>query len=397
MNMRRSKKASLVIVITFVLLLSTFSLLNAVKIFRETDSDFPVEFSLSRLKEKIISVFGSEAFLGKDRLIDLNGLYARLSGRRLYNDVILMNNGMLTYNTPSLTLNASGFAEVIQDLNQFAADRDADFFYIQFPAKFDMENSLMPDGLGTVIPKETESFLSTLKTLDINVIDTLPLLSRTRADIEENFYRTDHHWKPSGAFKAFQMIIQCLKERYPDVSYDDYVTDPGNWTVHEIPNHFLGSHGVRVGRYFAGLDALEWMTPDFETNLTLEIPLLKEIRYGDYSEIFIRKEYLEENLDLLHVEPYFVYIGKNYALTHTYNPNASSAQKLLVIDDSYDRPLQTFLAMIFQQVDTIDPRNYKDSSIKKYIDQTHPDIVFLAVSNNRNILTDPGYFHLTDE
>ena len=396
--MKKFLRVSLLITVSFLALVGWFSCCNY-QILSVNVSDFiENRTSIRQFKSNISKQMKSNDFFHKDEFINLNGVYGRLSGRRLYNDVVLMKNGYMTGNIHSLGLNPEIIqqkTEIIDDFSKFVEERSGHFIYVQFPRKFDMESKLMPDGYKTIVPKETEELVIAFQEAGIDVIDTLPVLSKTAADIEEYYYRTDHHWKPTAAFKAFQIIMEHLQALYPEQNYDEMITNIDNWTVHEKPEWFLGIHGKRVGEYFTGMDSMYWLTPNFETHVSLYNEKEDKLYADDYVTAFLREDYIQDRGNVLHKSAYLVYIGDDYSLTISRNPNAPSDQKVLIIKDSFSLPLQTFYAMIFRQVDTIDPRHYTATSLKEYVDRTRPDIVIMEIQGYA-IIND-AYFTLSND
>lgn len=375
--MKKNDFLSWFISASFFLLLVLFSIVNFCTISKPVKKFIHSDTNIRSLSEDITYSLKSDELFLKDELININGLYGKISGRRLYNEVVLLNNGMLTA-VQEYMKDIGESTEALIDFQKFARKRGARFLYVQFPFKIDMDGTLAPQGLDFKGPNYIESTLETFRNVGIDVIDTIPALSRTPADVTENFYRTDHHWKPTAAFKAFQIIIQRISELYPEEIFSQDILDFTKWTVHEIPEHFLGSRGKRVGKYFAGLDSLQWLTPDFTTDLSMSVPERHQFIKGNYEEVFIRTEYLEKGLNLLHTNHYCVYIGKDYPMMQIRNPKAPSSLKLLLIKDSYALPLITFFSMIFREVDIIDPRYHNEPSIQEYVDRTSPDIILLA-------------------
>ena len=51
--------------------------------------------SFEQMTDNISDDYLQNEFRGKFRLLDLNGFFARVTGRRAYNGVTLLNNGML--------------------------------------------------------------------------------------------------------------------------------------------------------------------------------------------------------------------------------------------------------------------------------------------------------------
>ena len=397
--MKKINPVSAIIIICFFSIIGWYSVSNFPVISKSISDFIEHRSTLRKLNEDLTAEFKSDDLFRKDDFINLNGLYGKISRRRLFNSTVLMKNGMVTPNRQNLGLSKSAIEKRVNslvDFSNYVSEQGADFFYVQLPAKYDMSSALLPDGHKTNVPKDTEKILKNFSDAGINIIDLLPVLTTTEEEINLYFYKTDHHWKPSGAFKAFQTIMEYLQIKYPKEPYSSSVVKLNNWTIHDIPIQNLGSMGKRVGKYYVGMDSLQWMTPNFYTNLSLYIPKDRLFYKGDYSSVFIRDKYLQDVGDIFHTEYYFVYIGKNYPLTQTRNINAMSSQKLLIIDDSFDRPLQTFFSMVFREVDTLDPRLYGSGTIKEYVNQTKPDLVMLALHSN-GIVNDEFFSFSNDE
>lgn len=395
--MKKISWIHLLISVSFLFLTVWFSISNFQVISGSISDLLENRCTLREFIENITADFKSADLFHKDDLITLNGLYGRLSGRRYYNNIILLNNGMLTGDDISLKQNQEGIdirTTSILSFKNYISELGGYFLFVQLPSKYDMKNELMPQGYSSQIPQDTEILMNAFEYSGIELIDMLPDLSQTGEDIETNFYRTDHHWKPTAAFKTFQRIIQHLQKIYPEENYGTFITDQNNWTVHEIPNQFLGSRGKRVGQLFSGMDSLEWLTPNFETNLYFYIPHLNSFYSGSYEHVFIRDEYTKPDNEKLHKNHYVIHVGEDYPLTISRNMNSLSEQKLLLIKDSFDLPLLTYLSLIFHDVHVIDPRHYKSSSIYDYVAQFKPDIVIMAITSTS--LTDYEYFHLSN-
>ena len=362
---------------SFLILLYWFSINNFTAISKPVKKFIQSHENIHSLSTDITDAMKSNELFHRDEFININGLYGRITGRRLYNKVVLLNNGMLT-EVQEYMMDIGESTNALSEFQKFVNNRGLHFLYVQCPFTIDMSGELAPDGLEFKGPQDFESTLNTFKNVGVDVIDTLPELTQTPQKYEENFYRTDHHWKPYGAFKTFQIIMERISELFPEENFPHDIADIDQWTIHEIPDQFLGSRGKRVGKYFAGLDSLQWITPDFETDLSMYIPEKQLFVKGNYEDVFIRKEYMQKGLNVLHTPNYSIYIGKDYQLIQIRNSKAPSALKLLILKDSFARPLVTFLSMFFRELDIIDPRYYSGSSIKEYIDRTNPDLIIMA-------------------
>ena len=371
------KKTAVFLTVSFLLFIALFSAGNFPLVIKTAADHFR---SGSEFRSSLTDAFRSDGFFLRNELITLNGGYARLSGRRFYNNVILLKNGYLTLPL-STGLDAERHARTYADLDQFIRQRGGQFLYVQLPYKLDMDGTLLPDGLedyGNYGP--AEGFVEALREKGVDVVDTIPVLSRDAAEVEANYYRTDHHWKPSAAYKAFGIIMARLDERFPGAFPDGPYRHREDWEIREIPDQFLGSLGKRVGPLFAGPDTLEWMEPRFETELSFFVPEDDRFVSGSYEDVFLMPEYMEPGGDKMDINHYEIYTGGDHALTQSRNPGAPADMKLLLIEDSYMLPLKTFFAMAFREVDAIDPRTYTDSSVYEYIDRTRPDLVITALT-----------------
>ena len=352
--------------------------------------------TIVNLKNVISERFKSDDLFHKDEFVNLNGIYGKITKRRYYNQVILLKNGMLSSYGPAITKQDEKIQSMVE-FSKFVEERGGHFIYAQLPHKIDYNMDLMPDGLDRNFITSLERYLQKCKDAGVDVLDTLPEIIGTEEDFNNYYYKTDIHWKPVAAFRVFQMLVDHIREFYPEQSFPDDFLSLDSWTIHEIPDQFLGTWGKRVGLYFIGLDSLQYITPNFETDISLSVPKKQRFIKGNYEEAFLLKQYMEPGGNKLHTGHYDIYIGGGYPITQTFNPAAPSDLRILVFKDSYVLPLQTFLSVMFRYVDVIDPRYYTETSLNEYVDRTSPDVVISAF-NAKAISIDNYYeFSNTDD
>ena len=344
------------------------------------------ELSFEEYTSEISTGYQSEKLREKNSFIELNGLFARMTGRRVYNDTALMSNGMLTYASMSRENTDHATEELKKDYD-FLKTLGIPFLYVQAPYKLPLEGNLLPKGVDNYGNDNMNRFIEGLQEYGVPTLDLRTTLSKTKNDIEHFFYRTDHHWTPDGAFLAVKTIMNEM-EKVTGYKIDQQYTDKELWTRHCLEEWFLGRFGKRVGSLFAGVDPLIWYTPDFTCNLSSAYPHRNEFFKGNFETALIRPEYIEKK-DYYKHNPYVLYIGGDYPLAEHRNEKAPNKQKLLLIKDSFMLPVQAFLATEFQEVDVIDPRYYTSSSIAEYIMWTQPDFVILMSSIT---FTDSHYY-----
>ncbi len=330
------------------------------------------ESSFDTMKETIRDNYFSDRFRGKLQLLSLNGGYARILGRMEYHDIQLMTNGMLNDNH-SARQNMKPFVSNLDSFHQFLAAEGIPFLYILSPYKIPLEESLLPAGAKDTTNTVMDEMLAGLTACDIPVLDLRQSISRSREQIEKYLYRTDHHWKASGAFYAYQLIMEAVQQLIPGV--EAQYADPSLWKTYTVPQWFLGSQGKPVGTLFGGIDDLEYMLPDFETEMSRFTPGYWAYQ-GDFRKVNINEWYLE-NTDYLTTNNYYVYMGGDYALSYHRNSQAKNKLKVLLIEDSTMLPVECFLSTEFTALDSLDPRIYTKTSIVDYVSLNPPDLVIM--------------------
>ena len=371
--------------ICFLLFIFWFSLKN-LQLTQEPLGHFlnyPSAFTSSRdiLQEK----YTSDNLLHKNDFINLNGLFARLTGRQHLNDIYRTKNGMLTRINDPLDMNplAQNIIHFTQVLNAY----DIPFLYVQAPCKEDFEDSILPDGITSYGNENSDALLSLLSEANVMTIDLRPYLSATVELIDRYYFRTDHHWNTEGAFLGFQMITRQIDEII-SAPLDLTCTDRSLWESHTLEDWFLGSRGKRVGIYFGGVDDYSWLIPTFHTEISTFIESENLVYSGTFSDANLHPNKIAER-DYFGSNPYAHYVNSDYPLIRHKSSSAPNSQKILIIKDSYTMPLQAFLSTIFQEVVVIDPRYYPHKDITKTVLSEQPDLVFMLLYPS--VFTNPEY------
>ena len=80
---------------------------------------------------------------------------------------------------------------------------------------------------------------------------------------------------------------------------------------------------------------------------------------------------------------YSAYTFDGYIENRIYNMNADNELKVLLISDSFSRPMVTFFSLCFYETRYLDPQEgrYTDSYVE-YIDEYQPDVVVMMFSGD---------------
>ncbi len=360
----------------FVLFILVMSFLNRSLPLEQVSELLRGQITPVEARDGIREEYASERLRWTDDFVTLNGGYARLTGRSRYNEVQRMNNGMLTF-TEGQEADLTAFADNLSGLQRFLTDQGIPFLFVMAPAKVPLNGEGMPRGTPDNYENtNADQAMRLLSDRGVQALDLRQTLSATLAQVEENFYRTDHHWNVTGSLKGYRQIMENVERMIPEVKAA--YTDPACWEKREKPDWWLGTHGKRVGRFFAGTDALTWALPTFETRMSRVTP-----GYGFYRGSFEQTEinaYVVNNRDYMQMDGNRVYVGADYPLSLHRNPSAPNPQKVLLLKDSFMIPLQAYFATEFAEVDALDPRYFKECSVAEYVAMNPPDLVIMMVS-----------------
>lgn len=303
----------------------------------------------------------------KDIFINLNGLFVSKCGKIIHNNIVVLKNDMLNGYNKSKKGDAKYSVSSVTKFNDWLKAQNISFVHVVAPYKVTTSKDNLPEGIEDYLNDEVDDFVIGLSNNGVHTIDLRQLMSTNIDEVNKYFYRTDHHWNTDAAFFAFQNIMKeiNLRTRY---------TGKDVWERNEIKDWFLGSQGKRVGAWFAGTDSLVYYKPKFDTQMSCIVPHHKNIFKDDFEKANIRKQYIEKK-NYFGYNAYCVYIGGDYPLVKHRNSRATNDKRLLIIKDSFTLPLQAFMSTEFSEIDVIDPRHYRNSSIAEYVMWTQPDLV----------------------
>jgi len=383
-NKNLGSKIFTLVLILFIAVSSVLNinlLVGALKTSKE--KDLTVNETISEIKTTYTSNFKA-----KDSYINFNGLFGKLSGRTIYNGVVLLNNGMLVDSSVTKP-NFDKYSKNVKEFSEYLNESGKEYLYVQAPYKLDTAGELGNVGMDNRANEYADNMLSALKEYGVNTLDLRPYISANADMVEKYYYRTDHHWNTDGAFLGYTKIVDKLRELFPSADIDPTVTDQNNWKRDVYEDVFLGTRGKRVGKYYGGVDDFICYTPKFPTSMSCYVPKHDSFFKGDFSDAVIRED-LVSTVDYFGISNYCAYIGGDYPLVQHRNYNASCDLKVLFLKDSYTLPVQSFLSTVFREIEVLDPRHYNDGSIAEYVECYNPDIVIMMV--NPSVMATSNYY-----
>lgn len=326
----------------------------------------------------------TESFWLKEKYIDLYGLVERLLGRTYIRDVnpslvvVKDNHEQLQF----LTFSADYTEEVekIDKLNKIVQKSNTPLLYVQTPLKIIEGFTQLPSSVQDWSTENTDKLLQALEDKGVDYLDLRQSIIEDGLNLEELFYKTDHHWTTHTAFWAMEQVVEKLENEYGMVlDIEKNYTDISNYKATEYPNSFLGSQGRRVGRFYAGVDDYTLLTPLFDTNYNVEIHKSDSVTSyeGDFEETIIKTNLLDEN-ESVYTNRYAAYFGGDYPEVRIENRNKAAGHKVLIIKDSFALPFSAFLSTMFAETRLLDLRYYDADKLESYIEEYNPDVVLFV-------------------
>lgn len=335
--------------------------------------------SLSLFISEVQESYASQS-AWKEQFVNLNGMFSRLIGRRICNDTILMNNGMLCHPSP-VKQYVYWVGDNLTSFAGYLAGKGVPFLYVQAPCKVDLEGTLLPEGVEHYANADADELLNYLSVNGVFTMDLRPSFSGTAEQVEQSFFRTDHHWTFEAALRAFPMILEQMDEIMPDRTLDTANASFDQWEAHTLKDWFLGSLGKRTGVRYGGVDDLTYYTPKFETHLSQAVVKHQSLTTGDFTQANMHMEYAERK-DYFNDSPYCIYVGGDYPLVQYRNAAAPNKLRVLMIKDSFSLPMQCYFSTVFTEVDVIDPRYFTADieSVAEYAALNQPDFVVMMLN-----------------
>ncbi len=356
-------------------------------VFSEIESCFHGDAPLGERLNKTIS--GIDKILNdeigfKNYYIDVYSITQKVCGAKEFegDNVILLNNGYLAYKrNPVADETIEGNIEELNVLYKYCKDKNIFFKYYITPDKLSKYDCQLPNGIKDYINPAVDMFSSMLGTEDIPYKDMRESLHKEFGNDYSAFFVTDHHWKPKTGFWAFQNIYKELSKEL-NIKFNETITDLSNYTIDTKKQVLLGSQGKNAGRFVAGLDDIDIITPDFSTSFSVSQPFKNYTASGSYKDVLMRMDFAEST-DMYNSSQYAAYLGGDFTYEIIKNNRPSNNKKIMVIKDSYANCVVPFLSMGFDEIHAFDLRDmtgYKIDSVYKYIDSIKPDALIFIYS-----------------
>ena len=367
-----------------------FSLLVLIAAIHYIFSVVTAQDTISLTSRPAVVTFFNTNIFAHDSWIDVYGLEQRCMGKRQIERFKIYKTGYGKMVEVKEEYTAEEVEEKVNEIFPIIAhlnDKDVPYYYMTsiFPVQ---DISDLPYGVSDW--SHTNQLLTgkVLAERNITIFEPDETESVKTVPKEKLFYRTDHHWTMETCFATYQGIINTMESDLGWKLNAGETTDKNNYSEYRIKDSFLGSYGVKVGKYYAGKDDFVIFIPKFSTEMLFqsydadgELQLEKS---GDFYQALLDREILE---DPTYKNKYNAICNQACIENHIVNYSAPDSLKCLIISHSYGRPLAMYLSLNFSEVVNLDPQKGRyEGSYIDFIDTFEPDIVLLQVEIEGEII-----------
>lgn len=285
-------------------------------------------------------------------------------------DIIMSDTELLPYVAQKKADHASmeeieAETEQLLKLKETADSYGGKLIYIGVPGQITMFSDLYPESLSD-IPSynlETEKlFAKALEENDIKFISAREFLTK------DNYFKTDHHYDLSGAYKIYRRICEETGVSAIEESEFSYTT---------LENTFYGSRSRKIYNLTSLSDKLTVIEPYTKIPFT---------RYDNGTEVDASVIALPENEDS--IVSYSQYMGGDKAET-LIDTERDELPSILIYGDSYTNAVECFAYLSFNETRSVDLRHYGAMTLCDYAEKYKPDYI-ICIRDDGNYVSLEG-------
>lgn len=356
-------------------------------------AQFP-EFSVENLIDgsftSDMNTYFSDQFPIRDELVAIKGVSETLFMKGENNGVLLGRDGQLAVRLFDIyksrlekTEDTDNFYKEnielsIKRYNEYCEKETRPLITLMPARTIDVTASAFdyPDYLSLSLNKTVTSSLSS----ESGYIDLLSPMKTAYENGEYVYYRTDHHWTTTGAYKAYTLVMKKW-------GMEEKIIPKKEFLVEKIPS-FYGTTWSKAGMKFVEPDTMElWNPGNEEEFLTTCYKTVKKKdekgklqteleAYKSFSG-WISREHLKTK------NKYAAFLDGTHNILTVSKQTGEKREKLLLIKDSFADSMVPFLAQHFDIVVINLANNITDASF--YAEKFDCDRV-LTVYNFENII-----------
>ncbi len=331
----------------------------------------PFEAEVEALKSEL-DLFATDYAVGYSEMVELANAYDELLGWEIagvdsYNPVIETGENYFLTCTP--WKDQSARAQESVELAALCRELGMEHLFVETPGKTCREDEA--NSVTDFYNSNADRLLLAMENGGVKTLDLRENLHAAGMDHHASFFETDHHWKSETGLWAAGEVARTLNERF-GFDIDLARLDGAKFEREVYEDWFLGSQGKKVTLSRAEPEDISLLYPDYEVDLSIEIPSLDVSKRGDFS-IMYRYAAIDE-CDYYKLNPYGAFLYGDNAITSITNHADTSGKRVLMLGHSYDNSVVPFLSLGVSQLDAIDLREFT-GSLETYLRENQYDVV----------------------
>ncbi|MEC2922130.1 secondary cell wall polysaccharide O-acetyltransferase PatB1 [Bacillus tropicus] len=383
------KLGNLILFIGFLTIIFSFGILSLLKTDRDISpvENRPLAQKPALTKEALLTgsffkdfeTYTNDQLIGRDELIK-NYTIAQINmGKSLINDIILTDDKWLLKN-PAWTKKYNEIDQsmpAINDLSQFFKEQNVEFYFALPPSKTNALSFKLPSHIHTYAQENLNYFLKKLPP-DVKPIKLMEHLKKnyTNEEIQDMYFKTDHHWNMDGAFLGYQYIMNTIGQQSSiykgkEIKKEDYTRTCAQ------NKHLIGSFNNQLYQLIdANGEKLCYYTPKDGFNFTsVTAKDAKGTIHQSLDEIYG----IEKQKD---TTSYAGYYTDDYPEIVIENNNAQNEVRALVLKDSFANAIVPHLAQSFKHTSILDLRHYHEKDVYQYMKDNNINMVLFVYSDS---------------
>jgi hypothetical protein len=265
----------------------------------------------------------------------------------------------------------------LEKINQIAKKQGTRLIFISLPHKVNSVKVNTPSYIQKDRGLEDKAYmLNKIKNSSVELLDVGSEIKKrySQEQINQMYFKTDHHWNISGAFAGLKIISNYLNLNFNDKNYIEKCYRD---------KVFQGSYNLQLYMMVSAKnEVICTKVPKDNSFKALKITINK--KNVPIERVYARVDFLKKkNIQ------YKELFTNDYSEIKIKNPLAKNNKKIIISKDSYTNPIVFHIAQQYKEADVVDLRHYKYKSFERLLKDNKFDYALIMYDDDK--LSGPTY------